>query len=215
MALWIRWALARECGIPVQELLPTLLLYELGYTHLAQLASQMRSVKESHHFSPVLVYFRFNEQYYTVSRLTTVMLDAVTLIKSGLDDDEFASLKESAAVNGMWRAAMRLLTSVDDAQLPHPRHEPGTGPDAATLDRWRRRYGAGLRRLRESGLQTIRDERKGFEVYASLRVQWDRKVASLAAFMAVDARSADPVGTDPQSTADRPDFAAARLHSAG
>ena len=61
----------------------------------------MRAVKESHHFYPVLVYFRFNEPYYRLSRLTTILLDAVTLIKSGLDDEEFASLKESAAVNGI------------------------------------------------------------------------------------------------------------------
>src|SRR3712207_2968797 len=106
-----------------------------GYTHLAQLASEARAVKESHHFYSVLVYFRFNEPYSTLSRLTTVMLDAVTLIKSGLDDEEFASLKLSAAVNGMWRAPMRLLTSVDDVLLPRGLgNAPAPDPDAATLD---------------------------------------------------------------------------------
>jgi hypothetical protein len=80
---------------------------------------------------------------------------------------------------------------------------------------WRRRYQAGLRRLRQAGLKTIADERQGFEIYVSLRVKWDRWVAAFAEFMAVDAHVADPVGTDPQSAADRPDFAAARLHSAG
>src|SRR3954468_23171157 len=105
-----------------------------GYTHLAQLASEMRAVKESHHFYSVLVYFRFNEPYCTLSRLTTVLLDAVTLIKSGLDDDEFKSLKESAAVNGMWRAPMRLLTSVDNVLLPRGLRDASTeGPDPATL----------------------------------------------------------------------------------
>lgn len=187
-----------------------------GYTHLAQLASEMRAIKESHHFYPVLVYFRFNEPYYTLTRLTTVLLDAVTLIKSGLDDEEYASLKQSAAVDGIWRAAMRLLTSVDDVLLPDAeRNAPSAGPDAATLDRWRRRYEAGLRRLRQAGLKTIADERNGFENYVSLRVKWDRSLADLADFMAVDAHLADPVGTDPQSANDRPDFAGARLHSAG
>lgn len=186
-----------------------------GYTHLAQLASEMRAVKESHHFYPVLVYFRFDDPSYTLSRLTTVLLDAVTLIKSGLDDEEFAPLKESAAVNGIWRAAVRLLTSVDDVLLrDDSRRAPAARPDAATLERWRRRYHAGLSRLREAGLRTIADERMGFEVYVSLRVKWDRLVTALAEFMAVDARSADPVGTDPQSATDRPDFAT-RLHSAG
>jgi hypothetical protein len=181
-----------------------------GYTHLAQLASQMREVKESHHFYPVLVYFRFNEPFYTLARLTTVMLDAVTVIKSALDDEEFASLKESAAVNGMWRAAMRLLTSIDDLLLPRG-HADATpaAPDAPTRDRWHRRYHAGLGRLREAGLRTIADERAGFESYVSLRVEWDRSVRALAGFMAVDAHSADPAGTDPQPPADRPGLAGA------
>jgi hypothetical protein len=187
-----------------------------GYTHLAQLAAEMRAVKESHHFYSVLVYFRFNEAYCTLSRLTTVLLDTMTLIKSGLDDEQFASLKESAAVNGMWRAPMRLLTSVDAILLRRGLHSASAPePDAATLDRWRRRYHAGLRRLRQAGLKTIADERQGFEIYISLRVKWDRLVAALAEFLAVDAHSADPVGTNPQSAVDRPDFTDARLHSAG
>src|SRR4051812_13035089 len=45
--------------------------FSSGYTHLAQLASEMRAVKESHHFYRVFVYFRFNEPYYTLSRLAT------------------------------------------------------------------------------------------------------------------------------------------------
>src|SRR4051812_25020049 len=124
-----------------------------GYTHLAQLASDMRGVKESHHFYPVLVYFRFNEPYYTLSRLTTVLLDAVTLIRSGLDDEQFASLKESAAVNGMWRGAVRVLASGDDVLLRGGlRNAPTPGPDAATFDRWRSRDQARLPRLRPAGL---------------------------------------------------------------
>jgi hypothetical protein len=61
----------------------------------------------------------------------------------------------------------------------------------------------------------VADGRKGFEVYVSLPVKWDRLVAVFAEFMAVDAHRADPVGTDPRSATDHPDFADARLHSAG
>jgi hypothetical protein len=54
---------------------------------------------------------------------------------------------------------MRLLASVDDVLLPRGlRDAPAAEPDAATLDRWRRRYQAGLRRLRQAGLRTIADE---------------------------------------------------------
>ena len=43
----------------------------------------------------------------------------------------------------------------------------------------------------------------------------DRLVSLFADFTAVDPHNADPVGTDPPGATDRPDFAAARLHSAG
>jgi hypothetical protein len=44
--------------------------------------------KETHHFYPVLFYFRFREPYYSVSRFALVSPDTVTLIKSALDDKQ-------------------------------------------------------------------------------------------------------------------------------
>lgn len=37
-----------------------------GYNDLAQVAVDLSEVKESHHFYPVLFYFRFQEPYYSV-----------------------------------------------------------------------------------------------------------------------------------------------------
>ena len=39
-----------------------------GYNNLAQVAMDLTQAKESHHFYPVLFYFRFQEPYYSVSR---------------------------------------------------------------------------------------------------------------------------------------------------
>jgi hypothetical protein len=49
----------------------------------------------SHHFYLVLVYFRFREPFYSVSRFTLVSLDAVTLIKSALHDKEYRWLRQA------------------------------------------------------------------------------------------------------------------------
>src|SRR5205823_2255265 len=71
---------------------------DVGYTHLVEIAAEMVSMKESHHFYSALFYFRFRELHYALSRMTLVALDAVSLIKSGLDDEESGWLKKSAAV---------------------------------------------------------------------------------------------------------------------
>src|SRR5581483_5629859 len=68
------------------------------YSSLANMAAEMSRVKQSHHFYPLLFYFRFPEPYYSVSRFSLVSLDAATLIQTALDDGEYSWLQRSDAV---------------------------------------------------------------------------------------------------------------------
>jgi hypothetical protein len=163
----------------------------------------------------VLLYFRFAEPHYAVSRLALLMLDSMSLIKSGLDDEELAWLKESAAVAQIWRGTMHMLTLLSESFLPGGMPQPNDcEPNEQTLDRWRRRYHAALVRFRQAGIRTIRDEQAGAENYINLRSRWDRFVTVLAHHMAHDMATIDPAGHDPQGIAEREDFRA-RLRSAG
>src|SRR5947209_11437266 len=54
-----------------------------GFSTLSDLASSVVQLKEMHHFYPVLVYFRFEEAYYSVSFVTGMVLDCASLIESG------------------------------------------------------------------------------------------------------------------------------------
>lgn len=100
-------------------------------------------------------------------------LDTVTLIKSGLDDQQYAWLKESASVAQLRRAAMMLVTTLENTFLPGGKPEPTASPDEQTRDRWHRRYLAGMRRLRQAGIQTMKDEQSGSQAYVALRSRWD------------------------------------------
>lgn len=186
-------------------------------SRLSDMAAEIADVKETHHFYEMLVYFRFPETYYAVTSLATIALDTVSLIKSALDDEQFATLKESAAVQDLWHASQRLLGVVADALLPGGRSpkDPASPPDAATRERWRRRYLAAVRRLDNAGIATFADEETGFRIYAQLRSQWEPDAARLARAMLYDPMDLDPAGTRPQQVAEeRPDFRV-RLHSAG
>ncbi len=180
--------------------------FSSGYSNLAELAGQLTQVKESHHFYPVLFYFRFRAPYYSVSRCTLMALDTVTLIKSGLDDQPYAWLKESASVAQLWRAAMMLVTTLEDTFLPEGKPEPAASPDEQTRDRWHRRYRAGLRRLRQAGIQTMKDEQSGAEAYVALRSRWDAYIRALAPALAYSMDEIDPVGSTPESTDERGEF---------
>jgi hypothetical protein len=120
--------------------------FSAGYSDLAALSSGMSQIKEAHHFYPVLFYFRFSEPYYSVSRSTLVALDTVTLIRSGLEDGHFGWLKQSAAVEQLWRASPMLLTTLEATFLPGGAPDRGHVPHSEARDRWRYRYSSALQR---------------------------------------------------------------------
>ncbi len=186
-------------------------------SRLSNMAEGIADVKETHHFYEMLVYFRFPETYYAVTSLAGIALDTVSLIKSALDDERFATLKESAAVQDLWHASQRLLGVIADGLLPGGRspNDAPSPPDAATRERWLRRYRAAVRRLKDAGIATLPDEESGFRIYAALRSQWEPDANRLAQAMLYDPAELDPAGSRPQEATDeRPDFRA-RLHSAG
>ena len=179
--------------------------FDGGHNLLSEMAAEMSSTKEGHHFYPVLFYFRFREPFYSVSRFTLVALDTVSLLKAALNDDEHGWLKESASVELLWRASMVLVTSLEDTF-----HRGGAAetshPDAATRARWDRRYAAAVRRLHQAGIKTREDASAGPGIYAALRACWDPHIARLAPTMGYEMADIDPAGTHPEASDARPAF---------
>lgn len=185
-----------------------------GYTNLSEIAAQMVAVKESHHFYPVLFYFRFPEAAYSVSRAALVSLDTVSLIKAALSNSRYGWVKESAAVTQLWRACLHLITGLAETFIPDDRPSPDEQPDQESRERWRRRYRAALRRLGEAGIETAEDERAGAEQYIELRRHWHSHIKALAPALAYGLDEIDTAGTNPESSDHRLDFRG-RRHSAG
>jgi hypothetical protein len=187
--------------------------FSSSYSTLADLASTMSTLKEAHHFYPVLFYFRFNESYYSVSQFTLLAMDTVSLLRSAIDEERFAWLQESGATTQLWRASMILARTLEKNFL-HLDERAEAPRDPRIIDRWRRRYEAALHRLQQAHVPTTRDARAGFEVYRSLRSEWDVHIAALAPAMAYDLAEIDPVGAEPERAERRKPFTV-RRHAAG
>lgn len=107
---------------------------------------------------------------------------------------------------------MLLLANLTENFLPGETREKQ--PDEQTRERWHRRYQAALQRFRQTGIETIADETAGFEIYVSLRAEWNNLIASLAPLLAYELEEIDPAASRPESVAAQQDFRA-RSHSAG
>lgn len=151
--------------------------FDVGYLVLAEWAAETTEVKESHHFHPILFYFRFREPFYSISRTALTSLDTVTLIQSALDEDEFGWLKKTAAVEQLKASTLLELKTVISAFVPKEAAEAKETPDERTRARWRQRYTAAVERLQHAGIKT---SVSGTEEYISLRSEWDRYITILA-----------------------------------
>jgi hypothetical protein len=178
-----------------------------GFTNLSSLASSVSEVKESHHFYPLLFYFRFAEPYYSVSQSATVLFDSVSLMKSALSDEEYSWLKESATVAQCWQASMLLVRMLERVFLHGERAQLPSRASADDRERWGARYIAALERMRQAGIKTVADPASGFETYAGLRERWDGHIARLRASMLYAADEIDTPTYRPEVGGARPPFA--------
>jgi hypothetical protein len=71
-------------------------------SELTTMAENLINLYQSHHFYPVLHYFRFQGDAYALSRMALLPLDTATLIHSALDEGAYPSLVRSSAVAALW-----------------------------------------------------------------------------------------------------------------
>jgi hypothetical protein len=161
-----------------------------GYSSFAEMAAEVSSTKEAHHFYPVMFYFRFRNSYYAVSRFSLVSLDAAALIRTALDASLYGWLQESAAVEMMARGPLLLLETLGD-RFHAVRQNPGAQPDDEEQERWRARFAAAVARLQQAGIRTVADERAGAARYLQLRAEWQTYITALAPVMAFDMKDVD------------------------
>jgi len=150
------------------------------------LSAGLTDLLESHHFYPILHFFRFRETYYGLPRIILIAMDSISLVRSALDGDEYAWLIDSSATGELWHSGTTLLPYLSESFLPR-RYVPRFYDESENeAPRWRTHYFSTLEKLRKRGIATPKDPEKGFETYLALRRQWYPYVLAFCEYMQFD-----------------------------
>lgn len=165
--------------------------FDGGYNNLSTLAGQVASIKETHHFYPVLFYFRFEESFYAASRMLVVALDAAALIRTALDPRELGWLQKSAGLAEMERSSALLLRTLEQN---FPVHQGPATDSTQARERGRLRYQRALLRLREADIPTRQDVEAGAREYVELRAKWEPGIEAVAPALGYRMEEVDTAG---------------------
>jgi hypothetical protein len=166
--------------------------FDVCYTVLAELAAELSRVKEAHHLYPVLFYFRFPQPFYELSRVVLVLLDAVAIIRAGVDDGAAGWLKRSGAMEHLERGALVLIETLHRVYLRGGNTGRPDEPTPGEAQAWRARFGRATAVLRAAGAPIRRDAARCADDYVRMRRRWNEALLQLGAAMGHEPREIDP-----------------------
>lgn len=153
--------------------------FEGAPQEISNFANELMFLLESHHAYPILHYFRFQENYYSLARMMLTVLNLSTLVKSALDSKTYAALINSTAIVQLESGSLFMLTQVRKSLVESDQRLYETSSEVD----WRRFYHGAIDEFKQNGLQTVTDVEAGADRYVSLRYRWQDDVATLAKYM--------------------------------
>jgi hypothetical protein len=165
--------------------------FDGGYSNLSTLAGELAAIKETHHFYPVLFYFRFEDAFYAPPCFLLVALDAAALARTALDPRELGWLQESAALAELETVSVLLLRTLNER---FPVRHVLSMDKLGSQQGWRQRYAQALLRLRRAGIPTRADEEAGAREYVELRARWEPQIEALAPALGLRMEEVDAAG---------------------
>ena len=151
-------------------------------TTLTSIVSGMLDVLEAQRGYPMLRYFYYLRTFETLPHLLLAPMDTAALIRTTLHPDHYRGLIESAAVAGLWEGGQHELDTLRSSFLPaYSRESFAASPDDERV--WRERYYKVLKRLRETGIETIPDPETGADRYVEMRRDIHPRILALTTYM--------------------------------
>ncbi|HLM56163.1 MAG TPA: potassium channel family protein [Pyrinomonadaceae bacterium] len=156
---------------------------------LRQVTRDIQQLLEAHVEHPVIHYFHPSEVYKSLPRILFLLLETCAVIRTSLDADEYAELRNYPEVRtleaGARHVLVELVASLDLERRERPRKlTPGEREENET--RWHARYDQNVERLRRAGIATRRDEEAARREYREQRMEWESALQRLSLHLGYD-----------------------------
>ncbi|HVF68111.1 MAG TPA: potassium channel family protein [Pyrinomonadaceae bacterium] len=149
----------------------------------------IQALLESHVEHPVIHYFHPVEVYRSLPRILFLLLETCSVIRTSLDREESADLRNFPEVRTLEASARHVLSQLVESLELERRMRPrkALGNEGVEDERrWRRRFGQTLARLKESGIKARDDREQAWEEYRAQREEWESKLERLSLYLGFD-----------------------------
>lgn len=157
---------------------------------LRQAARDIQGVLESHLEHPVINYFHPVEVYKGLPRTLFLLLEACAVIRTSLDDERYAEMRNHPEVRTLEASARyvlsELVNSLDLERRSWGRRAKLPQEAAGDEARWGRRYRETLERLTAEGIAVRADAEAGWRDYRARRQDWESKLQRLSLYLGYD-----------------------------
>jgi hypothetical protein len=163
---------------------------ELIFTQqqFGEISLELTEMLESHHFYPILQYFRVPETLYSIPRILLIALDTISLFKSTLDEKSYFRQINSAATNELWNSGISLISHFSKTSLKKNVSINLRDNHQIYQAKWKNHYFASLEKLQQFGVETRKDPEEGLREYLGYINQWEPCIIGLSQFMLYDER---------------------------
>jgi hypothetical protein len=153
---------------------------------LGAAARDLQQILESHVEHPIIHYFHPIQVYKGMPRVLFLSLEICGVIKSCLDQREYADLEDHPVVLTMESSALHVLNELAAHLDLVKRGADSFQAQPEEVARWKARYEQTLARLDEAGIKTEPDRAKGWEIYQAERGEWERQLSRFAHYLGYD-----------------------------
>ncbi len=158
-----------------------------GLESVLRLASRdLQELLESHIEHPVIHYFHPVEVHKSMPRMLFLELETCAVIQACLDEREYTDIYHHPEVRTLAATARYVLRELIKALGIERRSTLRYEMTQEEGARWQKRYRQTLRQLKAAGIETMRDEKRGLEIYCALRDEWEAQLQRFAFFGGYD-----------------------------
>jgi hypothetical protein len=155
-------------------------------TTLRVATRDLQGLLESHVEHPVIHYFHPVEVYKSLPRILFLSLESCAVIHACLDAEEYSELYAHPVVRNLEASTRHVLFELHDSLGLGGRRARHNESPYEESRRWHGRYVATLRRLKDTGIKTRKDEQRGWEEYRAQREEWEAKLHRFALYLGYD-----------------------------